>query len=586
MVFRLMSAYFQDIAGILTDGSGPLGAGELKSLVAKGVEGTQSHIRSEEELAIAGFGGGEPALNGETLPGDFFMAGKAASGSDHWSTTQSVSSFGENGAGAWAALRVLPDQHRVWLSRDQFGQQPLYYAEKAGATAFSTSLPWLFESGFVSRQFDADRFGELVQLQFLSGTSAPFADVRRVLPGETLVIERGRIIDRLRKPQVPLSDRRTTHHDTALDTLDVYLGEVIKSAIGEDTGGADPVGCVLTGDLSSTVLAIALARSSRKKAFAFVPVMVPGNGGRGSPDLTKNAGMEFARSLGLEAIAVPISETAFWEQLPQIASAMADPVGDYAALAWYGLAQAAKAKGARLLLPTGGQELFGAYGRYRTAARPLWLGGRAMRSRGHLQGLDGHSDAPSDGLSHWRDGMTGAESKIKGGSFSRVQTLQLLDLATWLPNDTMLGEHQLLHAGGVDVVRPFLDPVLAGFAFALPDQLKLRGGQGGLLLRDWIKRTYPTARNYLEAERPAVPLFDWIASRADALGPAVETVLTDAQLMPNGQAKDIFTQLGSQSNKRLGMAAWQLLYFACWYRIHVSGAAYDGDVSSLLGTSN
>ena len=73
----------------------------------------------------------------EALEGDFLLAGKSTPASENWRTTQSVSSFGENGTGGWAALRVLPEHHRTWLARDQFGQKPLYYAEKPGATAFT-----------------------------------------------------------------------------------------------------------------------------------------------------------------------------------------------------------------------------------------------------------------------------------------------------------------------------------------------------------------------------------------------------------------------------------------------------------------
>jgi len=572
-----MSTDFQDIAGILTDGSGPFGPAELRALVARGVGPSDAVIRSEEELALAGFGR-QKADKAENSTETFFLAGDTSQASEIWRSTQSVSAFGEGGAGAWAAIRVLSDQHRAWLSRDQFGQQPLYYVEKAGSLAFSTSLSWFFDSGIVSRKFDSERFGELVQLQFLAGASSPFVDIRRVSPGETLVIERGRIVDRLRRPSVPLSDRRTVNHEAALDALDTHLSETLREAISRFTNDASGIGCVITGDLGSTVLAVALARSSKTKAYALVPVIVEGEKSRAA----LKARMDFAAGLGLEAIAVSVKKEDFWKRLPEIAKAMTDPVADHAALLWDAVAQAAANMDVALVLPTGGQELFGAYGRYRTAARPLWLGGRAMRSRGHLQGLGRLPDGPA----HWRDGMIAAENKIRGGSFSTIQTLQLLDIATWLPNDTILGEHQLLHGTGVAVSRPYLEPMFAGFAFALPDQLKLRGQQGGRLLRHWLSRTYPAAQKLLEEERPGVPVSDWIAQESGSLGAAVDAILADAQLMARGQAKDIFTLLGSQPTKRLGMAAWQLLYFACWYRIHVTGAPVEGDVSSLLGTPN
>ena len=569
---NLMVAQFQDIAGILTDGSGPLGPSDLKSLLARGWGKRASTIRSDEEIAIAGVGLDEFEV--AALETGFIQSGSASLASQNWRSTQSVSSFGEAGTGSWAALRALPDQHRIWLARDQFGQQPLYYAERAGAIAVSTSLSWFYESGFVERQFDAARFAELVQLQFLAGGATPFTEIRRVSPGETLVIERGRIVDRLRRPAVPVSDRRTINHEAALDALDTYLSESLR----EIAAKGRQQGCMITGDLASTVMAVAMARRAKSKAYGFVPVITDDEKSRHA----LKARLEFAAGLGLEAVAVPIHKQDFWDRLPHISQVMVDPVADHASLLWDGVAQVASEMDVKLLLPTGGQELFGAYGRYRTAARPLWLGGRAMRSRGHLQGLQGLTDGPSD----WRDGMVAAESKLRGSSFSRVQRLQLLDLATWLPNDTMLGEHQVFHGAGVDIARPYLDPILAGFAFALPDQLKLRGGQGGLLLRHWLGRTYPTALKLLEEERPSTPVSSWIAEKAAELGPAVDEILTSSQLMANGQAQDIFTLLGRQPSKRLGMAAWQLLSFACWYQIHVAGKSSDSGITELLTPSD
>jgi len=252
-------------------------------------------------------------------------------------------------------------------------------------------------------------------------------------------------------------------------------------------------------------------------------------------------------------------------------------VGDHAAWAWDAVAKAAHHDGATLILPTGGQELFGAYGRYRTAARPLWLGGRAMRGRGHLQGLKGLHDGPS----HWRDGLTGVESRLRGGNFTGIQMMQLLDIATWLPNDTLLGEHQIFARLGVDARRPFLDPALAGLAFSLADQLKVRGQTGGVLLRHWLFKSFPTSRIVIETERPTLPLGNWMAERAKALAPAVGRIVSETGQMEEPHVRAIFEATAAKKTKRLGMAAWQLFYFALWYRLHIEGA--DGDIETVLG---
>jgi len=564
-----MDAIFQDIAGIITDGSGPLDGEGLGRVIAAGARGAALRLGSGGEFAIAGLTHAPEAdetING--APDSFFLASASAAGPfDQWRSTGSVSQFGEAGRGTWAAVRAFPDSQKFWLARDQFGQQPLYYAEKGPMTAFSTDLNWFFESDFLKPTFNEDCFGELIQLQFLAGGQTAFDGVRRVFPGETLVIERGRVVDHLRRPAVPLSDRSFADRAVALGALDAVLDDAVDRALNE----VRLPGCVLTGDLASTALAIAIARRTKRRVRAYLPCIK--EDAEDAPELL--AGL--AKGLGLDPVPLPLDAGKFFGALPTVARAMAEPVGDHGAVAWQLIADAAKADGATLLLPSGGQELFGAYGRYRTAARPLWLGGRAMRARGHLQGLAGLTEGPS----HWRDGLTGVESRLRGSRFSGVQRLQLVDISTWLPNDTLLGEQQIIARAGVDVRRPYLDPDLASFAFSLSDHLKLRGQEGGILLRDWIGKTFPSAAPALRSVRTAPPLGPWIAARSGTLGSLVDSTLAAAGFVAEGSAVRIFKQVARKKSKRLGMAAWQLLYFALWYEAHISDRGV-GPVAAAL----
>ena len=567
-----MDPAFHNIAGILTDGSTPLNGEGLAKVISAGAPSARIELNCGDEFAFAGLSAKKakddaPEMNG--APANFLLARGAARGPfEQWSETTSVSQFGEGGAGAWAAVRAFPDAQKFWLARDQFGQQPLYVAEKGATTAFATDLKWFFESGFLPAEFNAEAFAELVQLQFLSGSTTAFNGVRRVFPGETLVVERGRVVDRLRRPVVPHSDRRLVDRAVAFDALD----DEIAGAIDKTLEGVRLIGCVISGDLASTALAIAIARGAKRRVRAYIPYAE-------EPGIASYEPIaDFARGLGFEPVAVEIGRAALFDDLPQIVKSMADPVGDQAALVWNCISEAAREDGATLVMPGGGQEVFGAYGRYRTAARPLWLGGRAMRGRGHLQGLPGVSDGPT----HWRDGLLAVENRLRGSTFTRIQLLQLLDIATWLPNDVLLGQHQVTSGAGVDVRHPYLDPDLASFAFALSDGLKLRGQDGGVLLHHWIHKTFPSAEPLFQLTRAGMPLGRWIGERANEFGPAVEQIISRAGSMPEGRAARIFEQTAQKQTKRLGMAAWQLLYFALWYRIHIEGAAADGDTLAVL----
>lgn len=551
---------FDDFAGVAWDSSGKHTRAGLARVLRLPGGVAPSRLMQGEDMLLVGFGG-----HGNNLPDGIAVVGRPdpATVVSTWASTRSVSSFGDGARGGFAAAKLIDDEHRIWLTRDIFGEQPVYYAELSGATLFSTSLTFMAKCGLLDANFDGEVAAELLQLQFLTQSQSPFKGIRRVQPGETIVIERGRIVDRLRRPPVPLTDRRPVNREGALDALDAYFNEIADRMIAK----GDRLGILLVGDLASTALAVALARRAKSKVSLFIPDWLD----RSASEDSAVHGVRFARALGFEPVTVSLTGDRFWDRLPQIAARATDPVGDYAAVVLDAVAEQALLHNVRLVLPTGGQELFGAYGRYRSALRPLFIGGRAMRSRGHLQGLGTVPDGPG----HWRDGLMSIENKIKGGTFSRVQRLQLLDLSTWLPNDVMLNENQLLVRAGLEIERPYLAHRFAGFAFALSDQLKISPRKGASLLHQWLERTFPTAFDYLDHARAGLPLAGWISPRAGELGAEVDRTLTGAGLLPSGYARTIFDAMTPTANKRLAMAAWQLLYLATWHRIHIGGLAPD-----------
>ena len=84
------------------------------------------------------------------------------------------------------------------LSRDPFGIKPLYVAELEHGIAFASEPQALLASGFARRGLRPDVRDELLQLQFTTGRDTIFPGITRLLPGETLRIANGRVIDRSR----------------------------------------------------------------------------------------------------------------------------------------------------------------------------------------------------------------------------------------------------------------------------------------------------------------------------------------------------------------------------------------------------
>jgi asparagine synthase (glutamine-hydrolysing) len=183
-------------------------------------------------------------------------------------------------------------------------------------------------------------------------------------------------------------------------------------------------------------------------------------------------------------------------------------------------------------------------------------------------------------LSGWRDGIAAAEAREARPGRTALQQAQAVDCADWLPNDLLGKLDRCLMAHGVEGRTPFLDPVLADFAFRLPDELKIRQRLGKWLLRRWVGEHVPATAAFVRKQGFTVPVGEWIARRGATLGPLVADQPCIKELCDPAAVMRLFTHA---RERRLGFAAWTLLFYALWHRHHVRRRPAAGDVFAALG---
>ena len=123
------------------------------------------------------------------------------------------------------------------------------------------------------------------------------------------------------------------------------------------------------------------------------------------------------------------------------------------------------------------------------AVRPWWLGGRKPRSHGIFDGLNVLRETGAG----WRDGILAAESTANRDGRSRLQVVQAIDCADWLPHDLLIKIDRCLMAHGVEGRTPLLDPAVAAASYPLADDPQVRTGQGTYLLRCRLAARLPSA---------------------------------------------------------------------------------------------
>ncbi|MCC7276175.1 MAG: asparagine synthase (glutamine-hydrolyzing) [Alphaproteobacteria bacterium] len=467
--------------------------------------------------------------------------------------------------GMYAIAIHDPQARRLVLARDPFGIKPLYYAETAEGFAFASEPQALVAAGIVVPEVDAEVRNELLQLQFTTGAQTIFRGIRRVRPGETLIVAGGRIVERHHLPALPAGAPEPIEEDAALARLDAILEESVRLHQRSDV----PYGLFLSGGIDSSAVLALMARLAERPVRAFTI----GFSGTGVAD-ERAAAHAAATAVGAEHVEVDFSEADFWRLLPAVAAAMDDPAADYATLPTYKLAAVAGEELKVVLSGEGGDELFAGYGRYRSAVRPWWLGGRLPRAHGIFDRIK----VLRTDISGWRDGIASAEVAESGHGRTRLQSAQAADCADWLPNDLLTKLDRCLMAHGVEGRTPFVDPVVAAFALRLPDALKIRDGRGKHLLRRWLADALPVAEPFARKRGFTVPVAEWIRGRGAALGPLVAA---HPAIAPIADA-DAVAALFRTEGKHAGFAAWTLLFYALWHGHHILGRPLADDTLAAL----
>ncbi|MEG3618868.1 asparagine synthase (glutamine-hydrolyzing) [Magnetovibrio sp. PR-2] len=454
------------------------------------------------------------------------------------------------------------------LARDPFGIKQLYYAKTPSGFALASEPHALIGSGLMDANLNPMKRDEVLQLQFTTGDNTVFLGIQRLAPGETIVVKDGKVIERRVRTALPEGRIQPRSRQAALSELDTVLNDTVGVHQRSDV----PYGMFLSGGIDSSVLLAMMSRLNADPVTAFTA----GFSGAQVHDEREHA-RELAKAENANHIEVEFGAEDFWSELPKIALHMDDPAADYAILPTWKLAERARQEGIKVVLTgEGGDELFGGYGRYRTYSR--WFLSKDMYRKGIL---DGTGVLRTDDFAQsWRAGMAQAGIEARKPGRTKLQVAQAQDIATWLPNDLLLKADRMLMAHGVEGRVPFLDPKMAEFAYLLADKHKVKGNTGKLLVRHWLETAMPAAKPFSKKRGFTVPVGEWIAEQGARAGELVAAQACIQALCKPDAVKALF----KDGSGRAGKAAWTLLFYAVWHKIHMEGAKPEGHVFDLLSS--
>jgi asparagine synthase (glutamine-hydrolysing) len=450
-------------------------------------------------------------------------------------------------AGAFAIAIWDPRTRHLLLARDRAGERPLFFTSNGTEILFATELAALVASDYSRTRLDQDGLRHYLQLGIFPSPHTPFAQIRKVAPGEIVVL-RGSELRRERYWR--WRNVETPKQTPSLDAFD----RTFRTAVGRQSDVDVDFGVFLSGGLdSSLVSAVARALHPERRLTAYTLRFE-------EESFDESA---FARAvasrLDMDLVTVPVVPQDMHREIRLLVRLVGEPLADPAWLPMALLARRA-ARDIRLaLVGEGADELFGGYPTYlgsnlaqRFKQLPRWARSIFRRSVEALPPSEKKvtlsfllkqfvQGAELEGIARhrlWVSNIAPAVLRRLGVAPPELCSEEalrgcLLDLVQRWDLETMLAEGLLTKAdrasmsSAVELRAPFLDEGVMEVAKSLPAEERLRGFRTKVFLKRYALRYLPPEIVHRRKRGLSVPIGRWLR------GPLklwAEEALTSGQL--------------------------------------------------------
>ena len=180
-----------------------------------------------------------------------------------------IKKFLKDARGAFAFFLYNKNTRKIFLSRDRFGEKPLYFLNKNGQFAFTSDLRALKYAKDVTLEVDQSVLSEFLAFGYIHAPSSIFLDVTKVKPGTYLCFSNHGSNIILETETQYFNNQHYVYpsqgHDCQLEELD----EAIRNSVILQTRADTNVGLYLSGGVDSSLIAYHLAHLSSKPIKTF-----------------------------------------------------------------------------------------------------------------------------------------------------------------------------------------------------------------------------------------------------------------------------------------------------------------------------
>jgi len=488
---------------------------------------------------------------------------------------------------------AIADHRRreLFLARDPLGIKPLFYFHEKNIFAFASELQALRALPGVAWEIDLQALDQYLYLQYIPAPRTVFQRAHKLRPGHFLTVPFSG------EPAAPERYWRLRFQPVARKEADLLdeLDQVLRRSVEMHLVADVPFGAFLSGGIDSSAVVGYMAQSL------------------GRPVKTFSIGFEESE---LNELPYARQAAARWKTehheeivradalaiLPRLVKHYGEPFGDASAVPTYYVSRMAREHVPMVLSGDGGDEAFGGYNTYRQWLR--WLGrvGMAAWKRplfplasslfpkrwprrepllenwlGFMQyvGLDWRRRL-------WRpefrsscclplETLSEAFSETEG--CDPLQTVQYLDMMTYLPYAILTKVDVASMMNGLEVRTPIVDIRVMEFAATIPSAEKMAasgpgGFEGKLVFKKLLSRYFPESFLQRPKQGFGIPMRRWFGGEGETFATVRERLLDERSRLHGWFDPRALASLVDGRNTG---AIWLLLFLEEWLRQEAHG---------------
>jgi asparagine synthase (glutamine-hydrolysing) len=509
---------------------------------------------------------------------------------------------------------------RLFLARDRFGKKPLFYAEYDGQFVFASEIKAILTDSRFDRRIDEEALAAYFMLSYIPAPLTIFKGIRKLLPGHTLTVDRGRVRER-RYWDIQFKPDRTRSEADVLQELTARIDDAVRIRLISDV----PLGAFLSGGIDSSAVVAFMANAGGSTPVKTFTIGFAGEAG-GSADERHYARMVAERyRTDHREVEVHPDVTGVIES---IVRGFDEPFADDSMIPSYFVCKTARERVTVALSGLGGDEAFLGYERYLGFRLSQWFDRvpSAIRSGviGPLVGWLPEFGAVGNRINHvkrfvrsavddeatrylgyvmkiapgYRDRLFGPAGAASRAAMEAVQDrfrgyyrdapaedaldrVLYCDINTYLPDDILALTDRMSMLHSLEVRVPFLDHELFEFSATIPPDMKMKWLRKKHLLKKGLASMLPAPVLSHRKQGFVGPMPRWLKGdlKSYTLSVLSPDRLARHDILDRGTVARILSDHfdGRETNDTL---IWSLVVFQTWFDLYVDGMPRSSEAVS------